>query len=125
MKEVLTHEFIQRIASDFGVNSEYKDKRYIDDFPIVNGKRKINSSSHSIIVDNEGNEFPYMKMINQRNDEKLQDFNYIYLIRTKSISEIVTETGVELKTQKCKICEGGGWHTNGTRYIYKDIYCEI
>lgn len=66
-------------------------------------------------------------MINHftRNDEKLFDFDYIYVKRLKSISDIVKETNVEIKTAKAKISEGGGWYSEGSRYTYKDMYCEF
>lgn len=125
MKEVANYEFISRIADDLKINDTKQIKTYSYHFPFVNGKRKIKSTHDAIIVDKQGNEFPYMITHFQRNEEKLLDFDYIYVNRQKSIGEIIEETGVEIKTERCKICEGGGWYSWGTRYIYKDIFCEI
>ena len=60
-----------------------------------------------------------------RNEEKLIDFDYIYVTRPKRLKQILKETGINLKSEKCNIYEGGGWYSQGTRYFYKDIYCEV
>lgn len=123
--QVTYYQFCKIIADDFKIELNQKHKTKLSEFPVKNGKRKINSSCDAIIVDVDGNEHPYM--INQtiRNEEKLIDFDYIYVTRTKSLGQILYETGVKLKSEKCKICEGGGWYSEGTRYFYKDIYCEV
>jgi len=125
MKEVSNHEFCKTIADDFNIELTHKIKMFKKHFPIKKGKIKISSSYDSIIVDNEGNEHPYMLTDNIRNNEKLVDFDYIYVVRYKTLSTILTEAKIEIKSQPCRICEGGGWYSNGTKYFYKDIYCEI
>lgn len=125
MKEVTLYEFITTICNDYNIESVKKIKTYKHQFPIKNGKISISSRYNAIIVDNDGNEHPYMINSFTRNNEKLIDFDYIYVIMYKSISDIIEETGVNIKTSKAKICEGGGWYSQGTRYTYKDIYCEI
>lgn len=94
-------------------------------FPVKNGIRKISSFYDAKIVDKNGNEFDYMLNQNTRNNEKLLDFDYIYVSRPKSLQQIIEETGAKVTAKKCKICEGGGWYSQGFRYTYKDIYCEV
>lgn len=125
MKEVTISVFVNAIAKDYNLEVIVKKKKYFNDFPIVNGKRKINSSGISIIVDKEGNSHPYMLNPWQRNDEKLVDFDYIYVNVSKSLKEITDEAGISLQSKRTKICEGGGWYSWGVRYTYKDIYCEF
>ena len=123
--QVTYSQFCNTIASDYNIQLEEKHKTYIVEFPIKNGKRKINSFFDAIIVDKEGNEYPYMLSLTIRNEERLIDFDYIYITRPKSLSVLLKEASLTLKTESCKICEGGGWYSNGIRYYYKDIFCEI
>lgn len=123
--ETTYYNFCKTIADDFGIELYQKHKKYKKDFPLKDGKRKINSVSDSIIVDNDGNEHPYMLSNNLRNESMLIDFDYIYVIRPKTLKQIIEETGVVLDSKPCKVCEGGGWYSDGTRYYYKDITCEI
>jgi len=44
---------------------------------------------------------------------------------TKTLTEIIKETGINLKSEGCNISEGGGWYSKGTRYYYKEFYIEI
>jgi hypothetical protein len=120
-------QFCKRITDDFGIDLYQKLVTRFDQFPIKNGKRKINSSYDAIIVDLKGGEHPYMFSQNPavRNDEKLVEFDFIYVIRPKPLEQILTEVGLKLKSKKCRISEGGGWYTNGVKYYYKDITCEI
>ena len=124
---VTSYDFCKRVCEDLGIKLSQKHKMYFMQFPFKNGKRKINSFSDSVIVDKKGNEYPYM--ISQapaiRNEERLIDFDYLYTIRSKGLEKIIQETGIKLKSEKCRICEGGGWYSNGTKYFYKDIYCEV
>ena len=125
--ELTQYEFIQELAKDYNFELKQKHIYPFNQFPIVNGKRKISSRYDATIVDNNGNEYPYMckDNPNQRNNEKLIDFNHLYVIRSKSLIQILQELNLNLKTQRCKICEGNGWYTIGTRYFYKDFTCEI
>lgn len=127
MEELTEYELSRIIAQDFRIDTKKVIKRYSEDFreKTKTGNKCINSSSDSIIVDLEGNEFPYMLSNNQRNDGRLLDFDYIYYIRSKGLLEVCKEAKINLKTQKCKICEGNGWYTQGQKYIYKNNYCEI
>lgn len=128
MKEISYSEFTKKIAEDYNLIQKKKIKRYFTDFPIVNGKRKINAIASSVIVDKDNNEFPYMLSAPWehavRNNDKLIEFNYIYDITYKSLEELLQEANIKLKTEPCKVCEGNGWYTNGTRYYYKEYYIE-
>ncbi|WPO89903.1 hypothetical protein [Chryseobacterium sp. HR92] len=125
MREINPFEFVKKIALEFGVDGTKKYKTFFSQFPIKNGKKKISSSADAIIVDAIGNEFPYMLNPYQRNNDKLKEFDFIYVIRSKGLNEIINETGALVKTEICKICEGGGWYSWGTKYTYGDVYCEI
>lgn len=120
--EVTIATFTERIVKDFGLDD--KTKIIQRNFPTVKGRRKINASQGSIIVDKEGNEHPYMLTVNKRNDGKLVDFDYIYTVVYKGLLDVIKESGLKLKTEPCRICEGGGWYRNGTKIFYKDISCE-
>ena len=125
--EVTYYQFCKTIADDFKIELNQKHKTRLSQFPIKNGKRKINSFHDAIIVDSNGKEYPYMLSQTPpiRNEEKLIDFDYIYITRPKGLGQILKETGINLKSEKCRICEGGGWYSQGTRYFYKDISCEV
>lgn len=123
--EVNYYEFCKKIAEDFGIELHKRQKYYFEYFPTKNGKKKINATYDSVIVDRLGNEHPYMVNSGQRNEEKLIDFDYIYTETLKCLDEIIKETGVKMGIKKVKICEGGGWYSWGNRYSYKDIYCEF
>lgn len=123
--EVTYYQFCKTIADDFKIELNQKHKTKLSEFPVKNGRKKISSFYDSIIVDVDGNEYPYMLNQSMRNEEKLVDFDYIYFIRPKSLKQILDETGLNLKSEKCRICEGGGWYSNGTRYFYKNIFCEV
>jgi len=123
--EVTYYQFCKIIANDFNIELNQKYITKLNQFPIKNGKRKINSTNNSIIVDVNGNEHPYMLSQTIRNEEKLIHFDYIYVIHQKGLEQILKEIGIKLKWEKCKICEGGGWHSQGIRYFYKDVYCEV
>lgn len=124
-KQVTESQFCDVITKDYNIDPQYKSIYSFNSFPLINGKRKINARYDSIIVDKEGNEFPYMLSNNVRNEEKLIDFDHIYTIYYKTLDQILKEIPITLKSESCKICEGGGWYSNGTRYFYKDVYCKI
>ena len=122
--EVTYYQFCKTIAEDFGIELNQKYETKFNQFPIKNGKRKIRSFHDAIIVDKKGNEHSYMINQNVRNEEKLIDFDYIYITRTKTLKQIIEETGVVLSSTPCRICEGDGWYSQGTEYFYKEISCK-
>ena len=123
--EVTYYEFCKTIADDFKIEFNQKHKTESSKFPVKNGRKKIRSFYDSTIVDSDGSEHPYMLNQSIRNEEKLVDFDHIYFIRPKSLEQILDETGVKLRSEKCKISEGDGWYSQGIRYFYKDISCEV
>ena len=124
MKNVTVYNFIEEIAKDFNLDIDIKIITKYNQFPLKNGKRKISSSNDAIIVDKQENEFPYMLDQHNRNNDKLINFDYIYVIRPKPLHLIIEQAGLKLRMEKCKICEGSGWYSWGTRYYYKDLICE-
>lgn len=125
MKQLTSWELAKIIANDYNIELSCITKTYYNQFPIKNGKKKIHATHDSIIVDKEGNEFPYMKSTSQRNNEKLEDFDYIYVVRNKSLLKVIEEAGTTIESKPCRICEGNGWTSAGRQYIYKDMYCEV
>lgn len=129
MNNISTLNLTKLIANDYNLEINKEIRFNYKSFKINpnTGNKKINVSSDAIIVDHEGKEYPYMLDVSkpQRNDEKLKEFNYIKIIRNKSLQEICEEANITLKSHNVKICEGNGWYSNGTRYYYKDFYCDI
>jgi len=66
--EVTYYKFCKTISDDFGIEINKKHKTFFNQFPIKNGKRKINSFHDAIIVDKDGNEYPYMLSQTVRNE---------------------------------------------------------
>lgn len=125
MKQITKDQMIRSIATDYNLDPYTKIVQTFKSFPIVNGKKRISASFDSIIMGKDDIEHPYMLDQHKRNEEKLIDFKYIYRIVLKSsLKSIADEAGIQLKSSKCKVCEGGGWYSHGTRYEYKDTYCE-
>lgn len=124
MTEVLLNEFCKELCKEYNIEPTKKVKYKLTDFKFKNGKRKISCRYDSIIVDNDGNEYPYMLDQQTRNNDKLVNFNHIYTIFNKSLVEILEEGKIYIKSKKTNICEGGGWYSKGRIYYYKDIYCE-
>jgi len=112
------------IAKKAGISAVEKLKINMQQYPFKKGIRKIKAPNDAIIVDNQGNEFPYM-IGNFRNDERLIDFDHIYVIRPKSLKKILKESGITIKSEFAKISEGGGWSSQGVRYFYEGFICEI
>lgn len=123
--EVTYSEFVKELCKDYNIDINKDHRTYYSQFPIKNGKRRFKGFYNSIIVDREGGEFPYMLTRDIRNDEKLKEFHYIKTPTHKSLKEILEEGGIHLKSEPCKICEGGGWYSKGVRYYYKDMTVEI
>ena len=123
--EISYADFCKIIAQDYNIEIKEKCKKYFNEFPVKNNKRKIKATHNAIIVDKNGKEHPYMLRGQIRNDEKLIEFDYIYTIVQKSLDKILSEANITLESENCKISEGGGWYSNGKKYFYKEFTCEI
>jgi hypothetical protein len=123
--EVTYSHFCKTIADDFKIELYQKEKTYFGQFPIKNGARKIKSPHNSVIVDIQGNEYPYMLNEKTRNNDKLVSFDYIYVVKQKNLEQILNEVGIQLTSTECKICDSNGWYSRGIRYLYKDFFCEV
>jgi hypothetical protein len=118
-------QFLAEICNDHNIDIMKKVINKYNDYPIVNNRRIIHASYSSVIVDRKGQEWPYMLTQSARNNDKLFEFDHIYTMYGKNLDEILKEINLTLKSEPCRICEGGGWYSQGTRWFYKDIYCEI
>ncbi len=117
------YEFCKIIALDHGIDLYKKVILKFNSFPKKNGKKSINAPYDSVIV-KDGIEYPYMNG-QRRNNDKLNDFDYIYYFKVKSLIEIMKECDLDLKSNKCKISEGNGWCSDGNEYHYKNFKCKI
>lgn len=128
MKQVTYSHFCKVIAEDHGVDINTTFKKYYWEFEGEVGKKRINFWNTGIIVDREGNEFPYMLSPYPpavRNTEKLKDFDYLYINTLKDLKTILKEADITIESKPCVKDEGGGWTSKGIHYFYKDIYCEV
>lgn len=126
MKHVRYTEFTEEIAKDFGISiqKEYvlqlpADKKTIKSFTI--------SRANDVRIFDGVQEHPYIfnKPGTQRNEEALANGKELRYLGYKGLVEILEVAGNSVTTKSCRICEGGGWSSEGTRYMYKEIYCEI
>jgi hypothetical protein len=101
--QVTQYEFCKTIADDYGIEINEKQITKMSQFPIKNGKRKVKSFYDAIIVDTKGNEYPYMIDMHTRNNERLIDFDYIYITRSKRLNKIISEAGITLKSESVRI----------------------
>lgn len=120
MKRVTTWEFVSAICLQYDISRDMEQRIYP-----VKGKFKANGVGYKAkIVDKDGNISPYM-LGNLRNEEKLKDAIYLKYNRGKTIEEVTKEANITLKTEKCKICEGNGWYSEGIKYYFNNLTCEI
>jgi hypothetical protein len=123
MKELSYIDFVTEIAKDFSLETskEYKLKLPADNKRI---KSFIRGVAHMSKIFDGQIEHPYM-LDNKRNEQALSRGMEIRYIGCKSLNDILNESGIKLRSENCKISEGGGWYSDGTRYFYKDFYLEI
>lgn len=81
--------------------------------------------ANSVIIETTYGEFPYMLSKHLRNDSKLLDGLKLKKTISKTLDEVCKEAGITLSFKKVKISEGGGWYSNGFRYFFDDVYCEL
>lgn len=123
MKNISSYDLIAEIAKDFSISIE---KEFTLSLPnsAANIKGFVRGiAARTRIFDGE-TEHPFM-LNGMRNNDVLNKGVELRFLGRKSLDEIIKESGATVKTENCRICEGGGWTSQGTRYIYKDIYCEI
>lgn len=124
MESVSYSKFISQIAEDFNTSLE---KEYTLNLPNIKGKIKgFTASVASRVRIFDGiEEHPYMLSKHLRNEDKFKQGVELRYLGEKGFDEIIKESGIQLKSSPCKICEGGGWSSQGTRYYYKETYCEF
>lgn len=125
MEQVRYTDFIKQIAIDYNLTleKEFKLKLPADKKAI---KSFVRSVAHKVRVFDGQNEYPYMDVLHsKRNEQALLSGIELRYVGEKALAEILKEADIKLITENCKISEGGGWYSNGTRYIYREIYCEI
>lgn len=116
-------EFIKKIADDFGLSIEKEYKLMFPAEPMA-VKRFARHVAIDVRVWDGKTERPYM-LAGQRNEEALKNATELRRIGAKGLDEIIKEARIELKSENCRLCEGGGWHSAGTRYVYKNYCIEI
>lgn len=123
MIELNYYQFIKRIADDFNVplTKEYTLKMPA---PIKCIKDFVRSRAANVRCFDGISELPFMKDNQQRNTCAIVKSKELRVTDNKTLEYLIKETGVKLHTKKVRICEGGGWHSEGTRFIYKDFYWE-
>jgi len=125
MKTISYHSFISKICED---NNMSVCKFYHLKLPTDREQIKSFTTSRANrvkIIDKNHNRLPYMLSNTTRNEEALINGVSLEVNDYKSLKEILEETKVQLKISSVKISEGGGWYSQGTRYEYNDIACEI
>ena len=123
MEQITILSLIEEIANDFCLNPKKESKLRLPASKIAL-RRFTRGVAHEVRIFDGISEHPYMIDINTRNNTLFERAVELRYLGWKSLEEILKEAGIELKTQKCKICEGGGWYFHGTRYFYKSFYSE-
>jgi len=124
MEHVKYSDFKLKIADDFNVpfKREFKLKLPKDKKSM---KLFTNGVAREVRIFDGIREYPYMLDLTKRNDEMLIKGVELRHLGEKSLNEILKETGAIIKSKKCKVDEGQGCYSNGTKYSYKNIYCEV
>ena len=132
IKEQVTYaHFVSTICEDFGVSPE--KKICIKSLTKPNIKQFVRGCASNVEIVTEEGVYPFMidaiskngKTFRKRNDEKLKKATRLKKTRTKFLSEIIEELGLKLKSEKCRVCEGGGCYSEGERIYYKDLFIEV
>ena len=124
MEQVTYIQFLKRICKDFNLELETE---YV--LPLPATKKQIKqfttSRAKDVRIFDGKCEHPYMISENQRNSKTLTNGVQLRYKGYKPLGLLTTEANIQLNTKSCKICEGGGWYSNGTQYSYEDIYIEL
>ena len=113
---------VRQIASDYGLNPEKETTLKLPKKPKSIKTFTAGFAANVRIFDGD-KEHPFL-MGNSRNNAVLEKGTELRLKVSKSIEEIVAEANITLAAESCKICEGGGWYSNGIRAFYKESYIE-
>lgn len=129
MKSTTTYEMKLEIARDFNITDLQTQEELIisPKTTTLDIKHFVEGRANQITflcLDGSVNNYLTTDMMNRRKFV-LDNAKKLVCTRNKTFHEIVKESGVVLKTTSCKICEGGGWHSQGVRYEYKDTYVEF
>lgn len=125
MREVSYNVFAENICKDYNISDKVD---IVLQNPLLDNKRLkkfTQGIADSVRIFDGEKEHPYMLEYNKRNEEVIKKATELRYLRTKTLSEVIKETGVKLKTKAVQISEGGGWYSKGRRYEYKGIYIEI
>lgn len=123
MKQLTCLKFVEMIAKDFELNPKKETVLQMPSDKLAR-KRFVRGVAHEVRIFDGKQEHPYMIGCEKRNEEAFSKAVELRYLAWKNIEEILGESGAQVKITKCKICEGGGWFTEGKRYIYKNFYME-
>lgn len=123
MRQLNYYDFIKRIADDFNVPLT---REYTLQLPIKIKwiKNFVRSRAADVRCFDGISEQPFMKDNQQRNHEAIEKAIELRVTDFKTLDYLVEETGASIQSKSVRICEGGGWSSQGIRFIYKDIYWE-
>ena len=124
MKQVRYLDFVSEIAKDNAVKLEKEVTLSLpaDRFTI---RSFVARRAHAVRVFDGEIEHSYMQTQNQRNEEALKKGVELRVLATKNLNEVLKEAKITLQSERCEVCEGGGWYSEGSRYFYKNIYTEF
>jgi hypothetical protein len=124
MKEVYYHVFLAKLCQDFDMITT---KELVLKLPADNKKVKsfTTSRARDVRIFDGQIEHPYMLNEYKRNDEILSKGKELRYKTSKSLRELISEYNLPIQTKPCRICEGNGWTSSGTRYSYENMFIEI
>ena len=124
MEQVSYLDFVSEIAKDNAVKLEKEVTLSLpaDRFTI---RSFVARRAHNVRVFDGEIEHPYMLTQNQRNEDSLKKGVELRVLATKNLNEVLKEAKITLQSERCEVCEGGGWYSEGSRYFYKNIYTEF
>lgn len=124
MKNVYYFDFINAIKADFNI---VIDKEVTLKLPAnkKNIKNFTRSMARDVRIFDGNTEHPYMLTNGQRNEDILSIGKELRCTTQKRLHELITEYNLPVQSKPCRICEGNGWTSSGTRYIYKDLFIEL
>ncbi len=122
--ELSPKKFKEMIANDFSINPQEELILKLPKNP-KSIKKFAEGFANSVRIFDGTKEHPYMISEGVRNDMILSNARELRLKKDKLFDDIIKQTGVTLKKQKCKIYDTGGYYYIGYKYFYKNYYVEI